>query len=163
MPSARSTVMRKMEGTVMITPIFIFILGCTEHQASPAEVNSPLVEAPTSLATQEQYSASHILIGYAGARGAISTRTKEAARSLAKEVWTRVKAGENFPGLAREYSEGPSGSRGGKLGLVTVSNLSPQFANALVALRVGEVAVVTETEFGFHIIQRDAVSIKQNE
>ena len=155
--------MRKMEVSMMITPIFFLILGCTEREASPVEVKSPLVQVSTSLAVQEQYSASHILIGYGGARGAISTRTKEAARSLAMQVWTRVKAGEDFPALAREYSEGPSGSRGGKLGVVTINNLSPQFANALVALRVGEVAAVTETEFGFHIIQRDEVPIKQNE
>ena len=141
-----------------MTFILVFILGCVDHQPPIMEPTPPLVTPTEQARAQTIYSASHILIGYDGARGAISKRTKDAARSRAEDIRIRGASGESFPTLAREYSEGPSSRRGGKLGVVTVKNLSPQFSATLVALKTGEVSLLTETEFGFHIIRRDEVS-----
>jgi parvulin-like peptidyl-prolyl isomerase len=135
--------------------ILAFILGCVDHP-STSVTSSPIpIDAPA--ATDTHYGASHILIGYLGARGAIATRTKQEAKSRAIEIWERVKSGEEFSKLAQEYSEGPSKSRGGNLGVVTASALSPRFAAALASVNTGEIALITETEFGFHIIRRDAI------
>ena len=141
-----------------MTFILVFILGCVDHQPPIVAPTLPLVTPVEQARVQTVYSASHILIGYDGARGAISKRTKDAARSRAEDIRKRVAAGEHFSALAREYAEGPSRRRGGKLGVVTVKNLSPQFSATLVALKIGEVSLLTETEFGFHIIRRDEVS-----
>jgi peptidyl-prolyl cis-trans isomerase D len=143
--------------------ILAFILGCVDHPSTSVtsspniETTAPLLSIDAPAATDTHYGASHILIGYLGARGAIATRTKQEAKSRVIEIWERVKSGEEFSKLAQEYSEGPSKSRGGNLGVVTASALSPRFAAALASVNIGEIALITETEFGFHIIRRDAI------
>ena len=56
--------------------------------------------------------------------------------------------------LARTYSEDPqSAIRGGDLGLMTKEMLVPEFAEAMMKLKPGQVSGVVETDYGFHLIQ----------
>jgi peptidyl-prolyl cis-trans isomerase SurA len=101
-------------------------------------------------------SAKHILIMYAGSElaGSGITRTKEEAYGRAQEVLTRVRAGEEFEALAREYSDGPSAPKGGDLGEFNKGSMTPAFDTATFACKVGEVTDIVETPFGYHIIYR---------
>jgi len=102
-------------------------------------------------------SARHILIEYMGSRGADAAivRTREQARTVAKEVLERVNAGEDFARLAVEFSdEAGAGGRGGALGRFGRGKMVPEFDAAAFSLKPGEVSGIVETPFGFHIIQR---------
>jgi peptidyl-prolyl cis-trans isomerase SurA len=55
--------------------------------------------------------------------------------------------------MAVLYSEDPTASRGGELGLTGRGVWATEFETAAFNLRDGEISDVIETEFGFHIIQ----------
>jgi hypothetical protein len=61
----------------------------------------------------------------------------------------------NFAALAKANSEDkPSAARGGSLGLFQKGAMVPQFEQALLALKPGEISPIVETEYGYHIIRR---------
>ena len=104
-----------------------------------------------------ELSAAHILIMYDGSERAPAeiSRTKEEALALATEIATKAKAeGADFAALAREYSDCPSGSKGGSLGTFRPGDMVPAFSEATAKLVVGELSDLVETPFGYHIILR---------
>lgn len=69
--------------------------------------------------------------------------------------------GEDFAGMAKKYSCSPSASSGGRLGFVNKGELLPEFANAISALKVGQISRVIKTESGFHIIKLESIKKPQ--
>ena len=69
-------------------------------------------------------------------------------------VLEKARAGGEFEALAREYSDGPSASRGGDLGSFGRGAMLPSFDEAVFALEVGEISDTVETRFGCHVILR---------
>jgi parvulin-like peptidyl-prolyl isomerase len=51
--------------------------------------------------------------------------------------------------LAKEFSDGPTGSRGGELGQLPKGRMPPNFQ-----AKVGGVVGPVETHFGYHVIKR---------
>ncbi len=97
-----------------------------------------------------QVKASHILIKVdAGADDA----QKAEARKKIEMVQQKIKAGGDFAELAKEYSEGPSNSRGGDLGLFRRGQMVKPFEDAAFAMQANEVSDIIETRFGYHIIK----------
>ena len=61
--------------------------------------------------------------------------------------------GKNFEEMARKYSDGPTGPRGGLLPLMPLDELVANYSAAASALEPGEISEVVETQFGFHVIR----------
>ena len=83
---------------------------------------------------------------------------QEAAKVAVKEKLldfrNRILKGEKFSTLATLYSEDPgSAIRGGELGMASKNFFWPQFSDAAVALKEGQISQIVETPDGFHIIQ----------
>ena len=98
----------------------------------------------------EQVRAMHILIMVAPQA---TEEQKAAARKKLKEVQKKLGKGEDFETLAKEYSEGPSGAKGGDLGYFSRGQMVPPFEEAAFALKPGEVSDIVETRFGIHLIK----------
>ena len=99
--------------------------------------------------------ASHILIAFEGATRAPSTVTRskaEAQREANRVLRLARRNGADFEGLAREYSDGPTKTRGGDLGFFQEGQMAEPFFDFVNKNRVGRIGLV-ETEFGFHIIK----------
>ena len=99
--------------------------------------------------------ASHILIAFEGATRAPSTITRskaEAQREANRVLRLARRSGADFEGLAREYSDGPTKTRGGDLGFFQEGQMAEPFFDFVNKNRVGRIGLV-ETEFGFHIIK----------
>jgi parvulin-like peptidyl-prolyl isomerase len=124
-------------------------LGCVKEQ----EPEGKKVVQP---APPGQIRASHILISYAGAPRTDAVRTKEEALAMAREILARVRAGEDFEDLARQYSDCPSAQSeiSGDLGFFGKGRMAKPFEDAAFALKVGQISDIVETDFGYHIIKR---------
>ena len=98
--------------------------------------------------------ASHILIKTIDDDGnELSDAKKKEAKKKAEEVLTKVKSGEDFAELAKEYSEDSSASSGGELGTFGRGKMVTEFENAAFAMKAGEISDIVETEYGYHIIK----------
>jgi len=66
----------------------------------------------------------------------------------------RIMNGEKFSMLATLYSKDPgSAFKGGELGMMSKTIFWPQFSDAAMSLKVGQVSSIVETPDGFHLIQ----------
>ena len=121
---------------------------------SQAEVDAYVKAHP-----EEQVHARHILIATKSAETPTEPGggglDKPAARKKAEEVLKRVKAGENFENLAKEYSDDGSKQNGGDLGWFGKGRMVPEFENAAFALQPGQTSEIVESQFGFHIIKAE--------
>jgi PPIC-type PPIASE domain len=134
--------------------------------APPAAPQEPTAEAPSPEAPaaptpppppEPTVAASHVLIQYKGSlrAGPNITRTKDEAKKLAAEVQAKAKKGQEFAGLAKQYSDEPGAKeRAGNLGKFTRSTMVKPFADAAFALKPGDISDIVETDFGFHVIKR---------
>jgi hypothetical protein len=94
--------------------------------------------------------ASHILILTKGATPEVKAAAKKKMQGLRAQATSA-----NFAALAKANSQDtPSAARGGSLGLFQKGAMVPQFEQALLALKPGEISPVIETEYGYHIIRR---------
>ncbi len=99
-------------------------------------------------------SASHILIMV---KEKADVKTKAAAKAKAEKLLALLKKDASlFAELAEKESQCPSGKNKGSLGSFTKGRMVPEFEQAVVNLKTGEISAVVETKFGYHIIRRDA-------
>ena len=105
---------------------------------------------PDSFKQPEQIRASHILIKVDP--GAEELRKVEARKKLEK-IQEKVQKGEDFAVIAKEFSEGPSSTKGGDLGYFGRGQRVKPFEEAAFTLRPGEVSDIVETEYGYHLIK----------
>lgn len=98
--------------------------------------------------------ASHILIKTIDDDGnELSDAKKKEAKKTAEEALAKVKAGEDFAEVAKEYSEDSSASSGGELGTFGRGKMVTEFEDAAFAMKAGEISDIVETEYGYHIIK----------
>lgn len=71
----------------------------------------------------------------------------------AKEIYEKIKNGEDFAALAREFSTCPSKEKGGDLGTFTKGQMVKEFEDAVFNGEVGKVTEPVKTQFGYHIIK----------
>lgn len=74
-------------------------------------------------------------------------------RSLAQDLLRRVKKGQSFEALARDFSTCPSRSKGGDLGWFGPGKMVPAFEAAVKRMGIGSISQIVSTQFGFHIIK----------
>ena len=86
----------------------------------------------------ESANASHILV---------------AEEDKANEIYKKVKNGEDFASLAKEFSTCPSKEKGGELGTFTRGQMVKEFEDAVFNNEVGAITEPVKTQFGYHIIK----------
>lgn len=103
-------------------------------------------------ASNEQRQAQHILI-------TVDDKTRDAdALKKIKDVEKRVRAGEDFAALAKEFSQDPgSVANGGDLGFAGRGMFDPAFEKALFSLAQGEVSAPVKSQYGYHLIKLNKV------
>ena len=77
--------------------------------------------------------------------------------ATAEKMYQRVRAGESFDSLARQYSTCPSKSKGGDLGWFSEGQMVPAFGNAVRKMGTGSISRPVKTQFGYHIIKKTGV------
>ena len=95
----------------------------------------------------------HILVKFGGTKA----EDKAAAKKKAEDILDRVKKGEDFATLAKEFSEDPgSKDNGGQSPADAMAGFVAPFQIAVQSVKPGElVPDVVETEIGYYVIKRD--------
>ncbi len=117
--------------------------------------NSAEFKAPADPA--DSIRTSHILISApAKASAEVKAKAKEKAERLLAEL---RKDPARFEELARNESDCPSSEYGGSIDpfLPRQKRLSQKYEAAAAKLKIGEISPAVETEFGCHLIRRDAL------
>jgi peptidyl-prolyl cis-trans isomerase C len=73
--------------------------------------------------------------------------------SLCEELKQRIVDGTDFAALAREYSNCPSGGRGGDLGSFARGQMVPEFDSVVFSAPLNQVQGPVKTQFGYHLIE----------
>jgi parvulin-like peptidyl-prolyl isomerase len=71
----------------------------------------------------------------------------------ALEILERLKKGEDFALLAKEYSLSPEAVDGGDLGFLRPGQMPPELEDVAFSLEVGRVSKVIPSPYGFHIVR----------
>jgi hypothetical protein len=116
--------------------------------------------APDSSAAEAFYNsgqvlaASHILLVTQGMADSAKATVKKKADAIRAQATSA-----NFGDLAKKNSQDPgSKMKGGSLGTFARGAMVPQFEQALLATKPGEISPVIETQYGYHIIRRPLFS-----
>ncbi|MDP3793894.1 MAG: peptidylprolyl isomerase, partial [Candidatus Uhrbacteria bacterium] len=112
------------------------------------------VDGLQSVGTQIQ--AHHLLIGYAGAQGNLSTYTKEQAKAKIEGLKQQATV-QNFDTLVTQNSQEPGAVESkGDLGWFGKGDMVEDFEKAVFAQPVGTISDVVESPYGFHLIWKIA-------
>jgi peptidyl-prolyl cis-trans isomerase C len=85
--------------------------------------------------------------------GADAQKRAEALNKI-KDIQKKLKHGQDFAVLAREYSEdGASSANGGDLGYITRGETVKPFEDAVFGMKPNEVSGIVKTRFGYHLIK----------
>jgi peptidyl-prolyl cis-trans isomerase C len=117
---------------------------------SDSDIRAFYENNPETFKQPERVKASHILIKVDPKADASQ---KAEAQKKIDSVQAKLQKGEDFGALAKEYSEGPTGPKGGDLGYFTRGQMVKPFEEAAFAMKPGEVSGMVETRFGYHLIK----------
>lgn len=125
-------------------------------KVSEAQVQAYYSNHTQAFEEQEKVHVRHILLMTIDpqARQPLSTNTVAAKRKQMDDLIKRIKDGEDFAALAKQYSEDPgSKENGGELPKFGRGDMVPEFEAAAFALKPGQVSDVITTMYGYHIIK----------
>ena len=96
----------------------------------------------------------HILI-------AADTRSDAEAKKLANDVAAKIKAGMSFAQAAAQYSDDTeSKAKGGVVDAYAKGVFGDAFDQAVASLKSAQVSAPVKTQYGYHLIETEAPSIK---
>ena len=81
-------------------------------------------------------------------------RSPAATQQLATRLHERLRSGEDFATLAKQFSEDPGSARnGGDLDWIDPNSLVPAFREEMARTEIGQLSQPFESQFGWHILQ----------
>ena len=122
------------------------------EEPTEADIRAYFGEHQDEFAKGERVLAQHILVTPDG-----DTQTsKDEARAKIAGIRELVLGGKDFSDEAAAHSMCPSGKEGGSLGWFGRGMMVPEFDRAVFGMSDGDVSDIVETQFGYHIIYRNA-------
>jgi peptidyl-prolyl cis-trans isomerase SurA len=87
------------------------------------------------------------------AKQAAEAAALAAAEAKANDLLKQIRAGSSFEDVAKKYSDGPSASQGGDLGVFKRGALAKELEDKTFAMKSGEVTDVIRTKQGYVILK----------
>jgi peptidyl-prolyl cis-trans isomerase C len=112
-------------------------------------------ENPSKFEQPEMVRASHILLMTIDpkTKAELSKEVKEAKHKQMEDILKRVRSGEDFAKLAREYSEDPGSKDNGGEYRFPRGQMVAEFEAAAFSLNTNQVSDIITTQYGYHIIK----------
>jgi len=121
----------------------------------PARVRKYYDDNPSRFEQPENVRAAHILLTTRDltTNQDLPADKQKAQRTLIEALLKRIRAGEDFGKLAKEFSQDPgSKARGGEY-VFKRGQMALEFETAAFGLRPGQVSDVVTTKYGYHLIK----------
>ncbi len=116
-----------------------------------------IVKVMEARANRGQVKVAHIMFKYPNAQKDKPTAQEDiaTARQKANEILTKIKNGENFEELAKQFSDDKqSAPKGGEIPMFTSGKMIASFEDACFNLNTaGQISDLVETPYGIHIIK----------
>ncbi len=119
----------------------------SKTRISEEEIKSFYEKYKNDLAPPPEVNISQILI---------KTSSEDAQKKI-KEIEEKLKKGEDFYILARQYSEGPMAVEGGRIGFIRENQLLPEVRLQLKTMKVGEISPPIKCEDGYRFVKLEGV------
>ncbi len=87
------------------------------------------------------------------AKQAADAAALSAAEAKANDLLKQIQAGANFEDIAKKYSDGPSASDGGALGMFKRGQLAKELEDQTFAMKAGDLTGVIHTKQGYVILK----------
>jgi len=87
------------------------------------------------------------------AKQALEEAALAAAKAKADDVLDQIRKGASFDEIAKKYSDGPSASQGGDLGVFKRGALAKELEDKTFAMKTGDVSEVIRTKQGYVILK----------
>lgn len=120
----------------------------SKSRVLPKEVEAYYKANPQEFQGEEAWRLSHIVI-----RKRTTPHEDSEAEKLVKNLLKRLRKGEDFETLAREYSEGPHKEKGGDMGFVQRRALKKEIEEAIRHLPLGGISEVISTPNGYSLFR----------
>lgn len=117
-------------------------------------INQYLEKKKDLIKRSESFNISHIFVK--------KTNNRKADEEKAKDIYNKIKGGEDFSQVAKHYSEDLTATYGGELGVIKREDLSQDFARVLSKMKAGEVSEPFWSERGIHILKLNSVVVTDN-
>jgi peptidyl-prolyl cis-trans isomerase D len=122
---------------------------------SDDEISEYYDEHPDEFQNPKTVEARHILLKVGqNAAGEEAAKVQEKIENILQ----KVRGGQDFAELAKQYSEGPSKDKGGYLGSFRRESMVKPFADKAFSMEAGEISDPVRTRFGWHIIKVEKVN-----
>ena len=131
-----------------------------ESPATEEEKNKLFSE----LSVYGNYKAKHILLSVVDGETMqpLDEETVKSAKIKADDIFNRVKNGEDFDALMNEFSEDPGLETNPDGYLFSTGEMVPEFESCVASLEFNSIGF-TESQFGYHIIKRLPIEMKDVE
>ena len=116
-----------------------------KQQISPLDVVEYYEQHKEDFSDEPSVHAYHIMIR--------AKDNDEEAYNKTKMLLDKIKEGEDFSKIAKEFSEGPHAKDGGDLGFLSHGQHIPEIDKIVFNLDVGTVSDVIKTSLGYHIVK----------
>lgn len=133
--------------------LLVLVCACAEATATGPDEAAPMPEPqPAAVAipgTRVAFSEIRLEVADAAARAQV--------RARAEAVRARLRAGEDFAGVARAESTAASAPRGGRIGTFVVPTFDARIEAALAALAIGDVSAPVDVDGAVYLLRREPV------
>ncbi len=120
-------------------------------KVTPAEVRRFFSKIPSD---SLPYFSASVEVGQIVKNATINEAQKSATKAELIDLRNKILSGEDFSTLARKFSDDPSVvSNGGDMGWVGRGKMVPEYEAMAFRLKVNEISMPFETQFGIHIMQ----------
>jgi parvulin-like peptidyl-prolyl isomerase len=123
---------------------------------SPGEVSEYYKAHPEEFAQGDRVKLLQILVR-------TTSRSEEEAKTFAEGLLEKIKNGESFEELAKNYSEGSEAKEGGQMGWIEKGQLLGEIDEKVFSAAPGEVTPLIKSSLGWHIFkvtERQKFSVK---
>jgi len=143
----RENIRREIERSRLLDRVLKSKTVITDEQVSAAMKSAPAGETATATGKEQRRLAIIFLPFPEEAKGTADTE------KLARDLYGRLKSGEDFAKVARQYSKGPAADEGGDIGFMESDELSPAIATAVTSLKTSEISDPVRASSGIYILK----------